>query len=320
MVSFGGWRGLLRSAAVPAAPFRWREVGWAYLVLTPSLGLLAIFCLVPFVWAFTKSFYNFEVGGDQTFVGFGNYIEYLTNDPTLLPSLGHMLVLTLVMLTVSLTVPLLVAKLIFELTRFGGDGTGERAAHFYRVLFIAPIVVPGVAIQTIWATGIYGQDGLLPQLLAPLGIDAGGLLTSPATALFAIAMVGFPFAQGINVLIFYAGLADIPESVHEAALLDGDRGVGKFLRIDVPMVLSQVKLLAILATITGIQGFEAIFIMTRGGPGFSTMVPGLWMYYNAFSFQRMGYACAIGVLLFLLVLGLTALNARFLRTTQDLQR
>jgi raffinose/stachyose/melibiose transport system permease protein len=101
--------------------------------------------------------------------------------------------------------------------------------------------------------------------------------------------------------------------------LDGARGLRKFVRIDVPLVMSQIKLLTILTVIGTVQGFEGMFILTKGGPGFNTMVPGLWMYMNAFSFQRMGYACAIGVILFLLILGLTILNMKYFRSSEDLR-
>ena len=85
------------------------------------------------------------------------------------------------------------------------------------------------------------------------------------------------------------------------------------------MVLSQLKLILILTLIGGIQGFENIFILTRGGPGFETTVPGLWMYFNAFSFQRMGYACAIGVLLFAVIFGLTLINMKYFKSSEEIQ-
>ena len=132
----------------------------------------------------------------------------------------------------------------------------------------------------------------------------------------AVAFVGFPWVGGFEVLIYYAGLSSIPESVTEAALLEGCTGVQKFFRIDIPMVMSQLKLILILTIIAGVQSFEGLFILTKGGPGFKTMVPGLWMYFNAFSFQRMGYACAIGVCLFFIILGLTVLNMRYFKSTE----
>jgi raffinose/stachyose/melibiose transport system permease protein len=284
-----------------------------YALLSPTFILLAVFSLVPFVIAIATSFYDYEVGGEATFVGFANYREYL-HDYTLLESFRNMLLLTAFHVIAVMIVPLVVAKMIFSLS-------SERASYFYRVLFLFPIVVPNVAIYLIWRGLIYSEAGLLNNVLraAGLGHLARGWFSDPNTVLWAIACIGFPFAGGINILIYYAGLTGIPESVHEAATLDGATGVRKFLLIDVPLVMSQIKLLVMLTIIGGIQSFEAIYILTAGGPGFRSMVPGLWMYLNAFQFQRMGYACAIGVILFLLILGLTILNLRYFRTSEQLQ-
>ncbi|MFI5384583.1 MAG: carbohydrate ABC transporter permease [Fimbriimonadales bacterium] len=281
-------------------------------MLTPTFAMLAVFSLVPFIWAFSTSFYDYEVGGDSRFIGLSNYREYLS-DPTLLTSFKTLIFLTVFGLLVVMTAPLIVAKLIFSLK-------SERARYFYRVLFLIPIVVPGVASLMIWQQMIYGESGFLNELLRLAGRDdlTRGWLTDPRTVLWAIVFIGFPFAGGINILIYYAGLTGIPESVHEAAELDGARGIRKFLAVDVPLVRSQVKLLTILTVIGTVQGFSDMFILTKGGPGFKTMVPGLWMYMNAFSFQRMGYACAIGVILFLLILGLTILNMRYFRSSEEL--
>ena len=283
-----------------------------YAMLAPTFGLLAVFSLVPFLWAFATSFYDYEVGGESTFVGLANYGEYLT-DPTLASSFGNLLFLTVFGILIVMTAPLIIAKTIFSLK-------SERARYVYRVLFLLPIVVPGVATLMIWQGMIYGDTGFLNEVLRLAGRDdlTRGWLSDPNTVLWAIVFIGFPFAGGINILIYYAGLANISDSVHEAAELDGARGFGKFLRIDVPLVMSQIKLLTILTVIGTVQGFEGLFILTKGGPGFKTMVPGLWMYMNAFSFQRMGYACAIGVILFLLILALTILNMRYFRSSEEL--
>jgi len=281
-------------------------------MLTPTFVLLAVFSLVPFLWAFVTSFYDYEVGGESRFVGLANYAEYL-HDPTLATSFTNMLTITVFALCIVMTVPLGIAKLIFSLK-------SERARYLYRVLFLIPIVVPGVAGMMIWQGMIYNDNGLVNQTLRLFGHDnlTRGWLSDPRTALWAVMFMGFPFAGGINILIYYAGLAGISESVHEAAELDGARGLRKFLRIDVPLVMSQVKLLTILTVIGSVQSFEGMFILTKGGPGFKTMVPGLWMYMNAFSFQRMGYACAIGVILFILILGLTLLNMSYFRSSEDI--
>jgi raffinose/stachyose/melibiose transport system permease protein len=281
-------------------------------MLTPTFALLAVFSLVPFLWAFSTSFYDYEVGGDAKFIGLANYVEYLS-DPTLLVSFRNLLFITVFGIAAVMTAPLIIAKLIFSLS-------SERARYIYRVLFLIPIVVPGVAGLLIWQGVIYGDSGFLNELLRSLGREdlTRGWLSDPNTVLWAVVFIGFPFAGGINILIYYAGLSRIPESVHEAAELDGAKGIRKFLAIDVPLVRSQVKLLTILTVIGTVQGFEGLFILTKGGPGFKTMVPGLWMYMNAFSFQRMGYACAIGVILFLLILTLTIINMRYFRSAEEL--
>ncbi len=285
-----------------------------HLLLLPSVLLLLLFIYLPVMWAFLKSLYEFEVGSKARFVGLANYLEYLVIDPPTWPSVLNMALLTLVGVGVRLTFPLIVAKLIHSLPF-------ERTRYLYRLAFLIPIVVPGVAIQLLWSRMIYADYGLINEVLRTCGLGAWthSWLNDPRTALTALMFFGFPFAGGFEVLIYYAGLSAIPESVNEAAALEGCTGVGKFLRIDVPLVLSQLKLIFVLTVIGGLQGFEGIFVLTQGGPGFRTMVPGLWMYYNAFAFQRMGYACAIGVLLFVVILGLTLLNLRYFRSAEEMQ-
>jgi len=284
-----------------------------YCLILPTFILISVFGFIPFFWALRGSFYRYEIGGESTFVGFNNYFEYFT-DPTFFPSFSNMLFLTVFAVCVFIVCPLFIAKLIFSLS-------SERARYIFRIIFLVPIVVPIVATQLIWQGLIYNDQGLVNEFLRLIGMGhlATGWLSNPHTVLFAVAFIGFPWASGINILIFYAGLSAIPDSVHEAAYLDGASGIKKFFIIDIPMVLSQIKLILILTVIAGIQGFENILILTEGGPGFESMVPGLWMYYNAFSFQRMGYACAIGVVLFAIILLLTIFNIKYLKSSESIQ-
>jgi raffinose/stachyose/melibiose transport system permease protein len=290
-----------------------RETLPLYALLAPTFLLLACFSLVPFVIAIVTSFFDYEVGGQAAFVGLANYREYV-HDYTFAESFGNMIFLCTFSVIAVMIVPLVVAKLIFSLA-------SERASYLYRILFLFPIVVPNVAVFLIWRSLIYNDDGLVNNVLGAIGLDhlERGWFSDPDTVIWAIACVGFPFAGGINILIYYAGLTSIPDSVHEAALLDGATGVRKFLLVDVPLVMSQIKLLVMLTIIGGIQAFEGVYVLTAGGIGFKSMVPGLWMYYNAFLFQRMGYACAIGVILFLLILTLTFLNLKYFRSSEQMQ-
>jgi raffinose/stachyose/melibiose transport system permease protein len=294
--------------------YKSRSTAACYGIILPSIVMLLVFVYLPVTWAIFSSFFQFEIGGAQKFVGVDNYKEFLLTDPTCWPSMLTMLMLTLFAVCVRLTMPLVVAKLIHSLPK-------ERSRYIYRIVFLIPIVVPGVAIQLIWGGMIYSDHGMLNELLRGLNLESWthGWLSDPRTVLAAIMMMGFPFIGGFDVLIYYAGLSNIPESVTEAAAIDGCTGLNKFFRIDIPMVLSQLKLILILTIIGGLQGFEALFVLTKGGPGFKTMVPGLWMYFNAFSFQRMGYACSIGVILFIMIFGLTLINLKYFKSSEEIQ-
>lgn len=285
-----------------------------YLSVLPALALLAVFSFLPMFMAFYNSFFEYEVGGARTWVGLDNYLDYIVSDPTTAISFLNMAILTAITVVVRLSVPLIVAKLIHSLPH-------ERHRYLYRLAFLIPSVVPGVAIQLIWGLLILGETGLVNSILESVGAGdfVRGWLSDPDTALVALACIGFPWITGFEVLIFYAGLSNIPESVHEAAELDAAVGVKKFLLIDIPLVLSQIKLIFMLVIIGGIQSFEFIFILTQGGPGFETYVPGLWMYDNAFSFQKMGYASSIGVVLFVIIMFFTVINMRYFRSAEEIQ-
>lgn len=298
----------------PKSFARLRFSAGCYLVILPTLALLLTFVYLPVAWAFLKSLYDFEIGSAPRFVGLANYLEFLAVDPPTWPSVLNMFLLTFFHVLVRLSFPLVIAKLIHSLPF-------ERTRYLYRIVFLVPIVVPAVAVQLLWSKMILADYGLLNETFRLLGLESWtrGWLSDPHTALAALMFMGFPFVGGFEVLVYYAGFSAIPESVNEAAALEGCTGVGKFFRIDLPLVLSQLKLILVLTVIGGLQGFEAVFVLTQGGPGFKTMVPGLWMYFNAFTFQRMGYACAIGVLLFAVILAITLLNLRYFRSTEEIQ-
>ncbi len=291
-----------------------------YLFTLPTILFLGLFSIFPFLWAFALSLFRCKPGQEAHFVGLENFIHWLT-DPVLIPSMLHMFFLAVVAVFARVTVPIIIARIIYGLPT-------ERSRHFYRVAFLLPMMFPFTAILLVWASVIYGDTGLLNQVLTLLGKEelTRGWLSNPRTALAAIAFLGFPFAGGFEILIYYAGFTSIPESVREAAVVDGAGVVQKFFSIEIPMVLSQIRMLIILAIIGAVQGFEAILILTSGGPtgsggpGFKTMVPGLWMYINAFLYQNLGYACSIGVFLFVLIMGLTVLNLKVIKSTSELQR
>lgn len=290
-----------------------------YPFVLPTVLLLAVFSIVPFLWALAMALYQYEAGGTPKYVGFSNFVQWF-RDPVFCTSMAHMAFLAVIAVIARCTVPLVLARVIYSLPT-------ERQRHFYRIAFLLPMLFPGPAILLIWASVVYSDTGIINLILGGLGLESltRGWLSNPSTALIAIAFVGFPFAGGFEILIYYAGFSNIPESVNDAAIIDGAGVLKKFFFVEFPMILSQVRMLVILAIIGASQGFETILILTSsepmgaGGPGFKTMVPGLWMYINAFLYQNLGYACAIGVFLFLFIMTLTLLNLRFIKSTSQIQ-
>jgi raffinose/stachyose/melibiose transport system permease protein len=130
-------------------------------------------------------------------------------------------------------------------------------------------------------------------------------------------LVGFPWIAGINFLIYLAGLQGIPTEVMDAAAVDGATGFRRFWLIDLRLIMGQIKLLVILSVVFSLQSFVLILIMTNGGPGYASMVPGLLMYKAAFQDGRFGYACAIGTVLFVVIFALTYINMRYIRSETD---
>ncbi|MFH1738686.1 MAG: sugar ABC transporter permease [bacterium] len=295
-----------------SAPRRTMRSIWrcrkCYAYLLPTFLFLLVFNYTPAVQAIRMALYDWNLGLKPTFVGSANFVE-LWHDPVMWKSFQNLLRLATFLVAVSLVMPLLAAELIFYLRT-------DRISHYCRVCFVIPMIVNVVVVWRIWRH-LYTDIGPVSAFLDFIGRGdlVHGWLSDPATALWAVMFVGFPFVNGFFLLILYAGLVNISESVLESARLDGARGLRTLFSVHLPLIRPQIKIVAVLATIGAIQGFEQVYILTRnGGPGFETMLPGLYMYFNAFDFNRMGYACAIGVVLFAILIALTLLYTRTLRS------
>ncbi len=280
-----------------------------YLLLIPTFALVLTFNYYPALSALYHSFFEWNGADFIRFNGLGNF-ALLLRDPVFGLSLVNVVKLTLVALAINLTFPLFAGALIFHLRDL-------HFAYFYRVLFVVPMVVPGMVVLMIWRFIYNPNIGLLNQLLKAVGL---GALARPwlgdfNLALYAIMFIGFPWVAGIATLIYLAGFQAIPQELLDAAAIDGASTLKRFWHVELPMVLSQIKLIVILTIIGSLQGFATIMVMTNGGPGTTTMVPGLYLYRNAMYYNKMGYACAIGTTLFMITMALTYLNTRYLKST-----
>lgn len=278
-----------------------------YLLLLPTIGGMILFQYYPAITAFWGSFHSWD-GRRAHFIGLYNY-QHFFDDPRLVQSFGNVLLL-LVFNVLSLAMPLVVAYLIYRI-----PSSFQR--YLYRVLVVIPVVVPGFVFIVLWRW-LFSLDGGINIILRAIGINSRMIwLGNASTALPSLMFMGFPWIDAFTVLIFLAGFLTIPTEIIDAAAVDGARLKDRFFKIELPSVSGQLKVMIILTFIGTIQDFGRPLFMTRGGPGWTTMVPGLRMYYSFTEDAAYGYASAIGVILFVIIFVLTLINQRLVRGSED---
>jgi ABC-type sugar transport system permease subunit len=284
-----------------------KESRTAYLLIFPSMLLTVIFAYVPTVMGLYYSFTNFNLAEPIKFIGLNNFTK-IANDQFFWTGIGNMLLILVTSLIKDFTIPLLVAELIFWL-RWG------RVKYWTRVAFIIPSIVPGVVGILLWKQIYDPQIGLLNEALKVVGLGylAHGWLSDAATAIWAIIFTGFPWVSIFAFLIYFGGLLNINREIFDAAAMDGASAWERFISIDLKMITPQLRLILFFSFLGSVQGYGGIWIMTRGGPGSATYVPGLQMFLQI-SAAEFGYASAIGFVLALVVLAVTLWRFRFNQT------
>lgn len=280
-----------------------------YAFLVPAFVLLILFDYVPFFLAIWRSLYDWNGTTISNFVGLENYCEILA-DTYFWTSVKVIAVILAFNLTLPLFGPLLVAEAIFNLV-------SRRSQYFWRTLLIVPAVVPALVHLLLWRFIYNPVNGPANMLLKALGLPPQTWLADSNLALPAYLFIGFPWAGGVWMLIYLAGLINISTEVIDASVIDGASRFRRIIHIDMPLILGQIKLSVILTCIGTLQQFVGIFILTAGGPSFSTYVPGLYLYDSGFGRGRMGFASAIGVIIFMVVLVLTYLNQRYMKSAVE---
>jgi ABC-type sugar transport system permease subunit len=282
----------------------------AYLYLLPLFGGLIVFNYFPPISGLYRSLYQWDATNVPVFLGLSNFRE-LFNDTIFLNSLPVMLKIMLPRLFISIIVPFIVAEMIFAVK-------SSNARYVYRVMILLPIVAPGVVTMLVWRYLYDPHMGLITEIFRFVGLigpnEIVSWLSDPNTVIPSIIFMGFPWISGTNVLIYMSGLIAISSEIIESSKLDGANIMQRIFFIDIPMLLGQIKFFLVFGIINGLQDFGIQIVLTRGGPGYSTYVPGYYMYVQAFFFGRMGYASAIGTTMFAIILTLTIINYRFFKT------
>jgi ABC-type sugar transport system permease subunit len=279
-----------------------------YLLISPTFILLGIFNYYPAFMALYRSLFAWDIGGDAEFVGVANFVT-LAHDQVFQWALWNVFRLTLAGVLIVLSVPILVAEAIYRLG-------SARAQYWYRIMVVVPVVIPGIVHILIWQFFYEARYGLINQLLRLVRLHAltTSWLGNPDVVVYAIIFSYFPFIGGVTVLIYLAGLQAIPAEIRDAAEVDGATGWTQIRRIDLPYLMGQIKLSVVLGIIGQLQSFGYVLVMSGGGPANASVVPGLWLYTNVIDYGKVGYASAIGVFLFAVIMLLTIINLRFIKT------
>ncbi|HUW16619.1 MAG TPA: sugar ABC transporter permease [Actinomycetes bacterium] len=299
--------------------------------MSPTVLYLAFFSLLPLVWVFALSLFSYSprregagiggLGGDNPFVGLDNFKEMFnfSSQSLLTESFQNSVKITLLFAFIVLPLNLLITLPLAVMI----ESAARRMRPFLRTVFFMPVLASAVAVAVIWQYVLNPQYGLANAMIGKVtgSVTAVSWLNDPNLTVFGIpiALLAVTFAYlwmdiGYNLVIFIAALQGIPKSLTEAADLDGANAFQRFRMVTLPLLKPTILLTAVLTMISSFQAFDLFQVMTLGGPDEQTRVLSLDIFENAFRFQAMGWAAAESLVLLAIVLAITLLQARLLRT------
>jgi multiple sugar transport system permease protein len=270
----------------------------ALLLMAPFLLLYLLFIIGPSIYMVVMSFFNGSLvqSGLGSFAGFRNYAEALGN-PAFWQSMWHT-----IWFTILTTPPLVVLAFVFALL---ADRV-TRGRWFFRLAFFLPYVLPSAVVALIWIWLYTPEIGLLGRVVTALGFPEPSWLGNPSLAMWSLALTTVWWTLGFNFVLYLAGLQDIPRDLYEAASIDGAGPWQQIRKITIPMLGRTTTLVIVLQIIASLKVFDQMYIMTSGGPNFSTRPVLEYIYDVGFTDLRVGYAAAASTLFFILVLAVSA--------------
>jgi putative chitobiose transport system permease protein len=279
-----------------------------YWFLLPALIMLGLTVFYPALQAFLLSFTKFEYDLTQppVWIGFKNF-QRLWRDPIFWQTFRNTLLYLVCVVPVLVSLPLALAILV---------NRKLQGIHWFRVAYYTPVVISMVVAGIAWKW-LYADNGLLNQLLQIFSVPAVPWLTSPNLALFSVMAVTIWKGLGYYMVIYLAGLQGIPQELYEAAAIDGSDGIKKHWDITVPLMRPYLFLVAVISAISATKVFEEVYVMTRGGPNHNSETLVFYLYSKAFGELEMSYACTIGLVMFLIILGLSAIRLGLEKRSPD---
>jgi raffinose/stachyose/melibiose transport system permease protein len=292
-----GWRRRRSAEPAPGDP---RNIGWLYVL--PGLAFYVLFTLAPLVHTVYYSLFSWDGLTGKTWVGLSNYGTAI-RDAALRSSFVHSAVLIVFYAVIPVVLGLLLTA---ALTRHP-----VRGFRFFRTALFLPQLIAGVVIAQAW-TWIYDDNGPLNWFLREIGL---GSLARPwlgdfTWALPSIGAIGTWVTYGLCMVLFVSGVQKIPSTLYDAVRVDGAGAIREFFAVTLPGLRGEVLVAFVLTTINALRSFDIVYNTTAGGPGGTTLVPSMYMYQNAFLYNKVGYAAAIATVLAVVIFILAGIVLR----------
>jgi multiple sugar transport system permease protein len=276
-----------------------REALAFYLLISPWLIGFIVFLAYPMARSLYLSFTNYDLLSPPTWIGLQNY-QRIASDEKFWQSLKVTIIYALGSVPGGTVIALGIALLLAQKLR---------GINIWRTIFFLPSVLSSIAVAILWLFIFRPEGGLLNVALSWFGIDGPNWLNSETWALPALIIMSW-WTVGGQMVIYLAGLKGIPDTLYEAAEIDGAGAWHKFRFVTVPMLSPTIFFNVVLATIGAFQVFDAGWVMTRGGPNNATLFYMINLYERAFNFVQMGYASALAWILFIIIMAITLLVIR----------
>ena len=276
----------------------------AYLFLGPNIIGFLIFTAIPVVAALVIAFYDWDLLLGAEFIGLENFRELLFDDENFRAAFINTMVFTVANVALSVALGLAIALLV---------NLSLRGIVLFRSIFLLPYVTVTVALSLVWKWLYLPEQGLINQTLGIVGIDGPRWLTDTTWAMPALIFLSVWKTFGYNMVLFLAGLQNIPEHLYDAAKVDGATPWQRFRDVTLPMLSPTMFFVVVISIIGSFQVFDQALVMTAGGPGTATTTLVLYIYQRGFQSGYMGYAAAIAWLLFAVVFVFTVIQFRIQR-------
>jgi multiple sugar transport system permease protein len=274
--------------------------------LVPIIGLILIFSVIPIFTSFILSFTDYRLNQAIKFIGFDNFVYAFVQDAVFKRTLINTIYYAFISVPFAMAISLMVAQFIFNRKHF---------QSFFRTMYFLPYITPMIAVVVVWRFLLQpSQFGILNSFLAAFKIPAQPLLNSSVQVIPSIILITTWASVGYNMVLFLAGLGGIPFSFYEAAKIDGANSWQLFWKITWPLLSPTILFTTVTGSIGALQIFSIPYILTLGGPEDASRMIVQWIYQTGFQQFRMGYASSLAMVFFVIVMILTILQLRFLRT------